>query len=271
MAFDGHLNSTLQIATQGTLGPRVRAEAKKYAQIVYILLAGGAQIKLQGASGPGILGKKGNPVRNPPHSVHAVCSLQGPGKHILVQDMRPRETFALTMFSDQHSFFFSMNPGCDSKTHHTKSSFMEFLEGRVFGKVNILDKVKGNLFRKPCKLLHFFKAQFPDSTTVTERSQGIYLFCVLFGISRIRSVIRDLRWQAPVLHKDSREGEAISGSHGAETTMNISCNPAQCILHQRMLGKPEFELKLSEVISIMLLVKMLAFRQSAVCRLLSAD
>lgn len=81
----------LQIATQGTLDPRVRAEAKKYAKIVYILLPGGAQIKLWGASGPGILGKKRNPVRYPPHSVHEVC--------ILIQDMRSRETFALTMFS----------------------------------------------------------------------------------------------------------------------------------------------------------------------------
>lgn len=84
------------------------------------------------------------------------------------------------------------------------------------------------------------------------------------------SVIRDLRWQAPVLHKGPREGEAISGSHGAETTMNISCSPAQCVLHQRMLGKSEFEFRLSEVVNIMLLLKTLAFRQSAVCRLLSA-
>lgn len=64
--------------------------------------------------------------------------------------------------------------------------------------------------------------------------------------------------------------EAISGSRRAETTMNISCSPAQCILHQRMLGKSKLELKLSEVINIMLLVKMRAFRQSAVCRRLSA-
>lgn len=48
---------------------------------------------------------------------------------------------------------------------------MEFLEGRVFGKVNILDKVKGNLFRKPCKLLHFFlKLSF---LTVLQSQRGL--------------------------------------------------------------------------------------------------